>query len=756
MINSSIRVYPSPEIDQPVSQVNRTNVGTIVPTTSYPATKGNFQLPSTLDHSQSNIPATTQGSLYVTDNTPSSDIPSSVKKGHNQKASMFSSVLKIFLSFTLLILAGIVGGIIVIFLPSLLPPGLILNTNLANSEIPKVDVTVSFNTTGKSILLSTLTNLQCSILNISMIKDPMEISLLSWTEMDGTIHYASDTDSIITTINNNMGINICPTSRRLHEITSTVLPLLRTSESSRILYTVPSNPRSIELSISIAAKVARKFINTITSSTSLPLPIISIYNNGIDIVVTPSPSTSYINMNSTVTSTSTKTASVSPTPTGTSSTTISGSITPSPTPTGTSSTTISGSITPSPTPSTTISSSTTPSLTRTTTPAPAPIKLVKDIRLGSSSSKPADLFIYANKIIFAANDGINGLELWQSDGTDTGTILLRDIRPGIGGSNPQGFIQFGNSIYFAANDGVSGFEIWKSDGSTANTLLLKDIYPGSASSVSLSVPFVVCGSYFYFVAEEGINGYELWRSNGNVAGTGGYNINPGYSGSYPDGLYVWNNKLFFSANDGSHGGEMWFGDDSGISMLKDLHSGTTSSYTYRVPQFFSSTTTLFFSAFEGQELWKTDGTTAGTIMLIKGITLLDKSRFSSTVFNNLVFFPASPDGSDNTIQTGFELWRTDGTVAGTVLLQDIFPGSSSSFPINLFLSGNVLYFLAVDSSDGLELFKSDSTEDGTMMVQNLNPTGDGFTSSSRFVILGSRLYFSANDGLTGFELRMIE
>ncbi|MCK5874010.1 MAG: hypothetical protein KAG82_04895 [Alcanivoracaceae bacterium] len=91
---------------------------------------------------------------------------------------------------------------------------------------------------------------------------------------------------------------------------------------------------------------------------------------------------------------------------------------------------------------------------------------VKDINSGSVGSSPEEITSYNNKLYFAADDGVNGVELWVSDGTNSGTSMLKDINSGIGSSNPYGFIVFNNLLYFGADDGVNGQELWVTNGTS--------------------------------------------------------------------------------------------------------------------------------------------------------------------------------------------------------------------------------------------------------------------------------------------------
>ena len=80
-------------------------------------------------------------------------------------------------------------------------------------------------------------------------------------------------------------------------------------------------------------------------------------------------------------------------------------------------------------------------------------------------------------LFFYADDGLNGQELWKSDGTDAGTVMVNDINSGSSASSPFQLTAVGNTLFFYADDGTNGIELWKSDGTTLGTVLVKDIYP---------------------------------------------------------------------------------------------------------------------------------------------------------------------------------------------------------------------------------------------------------------------------------------
>ena len=133
--------------------------------------------------------------------------------------------------------------------------------------------------------------------------------------------------------------------------------------------------------------------------------------------------------------------------------------------------------------------------------------LVKDIDPGSASGQPSNFINFNNYIYFVASDGVHGFELWRTDGTDNGTVMVRDINPNGNGMAEDedglvfsSFTIMNNELYFFADDGTTGFELWKSDGTGTGTALVKDIYPGDTGSVDLGAPIVVMGNNIYFTA----------------------------------------------------------------------------------------------------------------------------------------------------------------------------------------------------------------------------------------------------------------
>ncbi|HSP13596.1 MAG TPA: Ig-like domain repeat protein [Thermoanaerobaculia bacterium] len=112
------------------------------------------------------------------------------------------------------------------------------------------------------------------------------------------------------------------------------------------------------------------------------------------------------------------------------------------------------------------------------------------------------------RIVYAATDATNGMELWVSDGTADGTNLLRDIYPGTRSSGPGGFLAADGRVYFFATDDQHGTEPWVTDGTAEGTKLVADIEPGLASTFLQQ--FTRAGGRLFFPASTSATGNELW------------------------------------------------------------------------------------------------------------------------------------------------------------------------------------------------------------------------------------------------------
>ncbi|WP_233166293.1 ELWxxDGT repeat protein [Archangium sp. Cb G35] len=425
---------------------------------------------------------------------------------------------------------------------------------------------------------------------------------------------------------------------------------------------------------------------------------------------------------------------------------------------------------------------------------------------GESLRGPSNLTRTGDRVVFWADDGLHGKEPWVTDGTPGGTRLLRDIfhanastpesltdaegtlfftattEQGFGlwktdGSaegttflqafitspwvRTTGFTPVGSSVFFFETNRFAP-SLWKSDGTSAGTLKLRDFSSGDVTARA------ALGTTLFFSAFDSASGTELWKSDGTVEGTVLFkDIRPGSGSAAPTKLTRAGAGFFFIASDGVHGTELWKSDGTaeGTVLVKDVLPGSGSAIvSTSFSEMLPVGTTLFFTANDGvhgEELWKTDGTAEGTV-LVKDIF---PGRSGSSLYDlvdvgGTLFFTAE-DGVH-----GRELWKSDGTTEGTLLVEDILPGVASAFPVTyayqrqpsrLYAIGGSLYFTADDGVHGTEPWKSDGTAAGTVLLRDVLPglesSGAGVTP---LVPVGHQgaFAFSASDGVSGLELWM--
>ncbi|HYD23042.1 MAG TPA: ELWxxDGT repeat protein, partial [Flavipsychrobacter sp.] len=214
-------------------------------------------------------------------------------------------------------------------------------------------------------------------------------------------------------------------------------------------------------------------------------------------------------------------------------------------------------------------------------------------------------------------------------------------------------------------------------------------------------------------------------------------------------LYAYGGNIYFATSDGVTGRELWISDGTtaGTSLLKDINTSSAASGPDRFVAFANK---VYFSAYDGVSdgLYCTDGTTAGTTLVA---TVNIGGCISGTVqniygiYNGILYF----QGSD--VSTGCELWVSDGTSSGTMMLKDINAGSGSSVPFGFLEYNGQLYFRASDGAAGYEMWVTDGTAAGTVLFKDFNPgSGDGLPYYH--VIYHGKMYFIADDGSNGFHL----
>jgi len=346
------------------------------------------------------------------------------------------------------------------------------------------------------------------------------------------------------------------------------------------------------------------------------------------------------------------------------------------------------------------------------------------------------------KHVFAASDGVNDVQLWITDGTETGTSMVKKINA-TGGSDPEGFVRLGDHWFFAADDGNNGTELWKTDGTEAGTVMVKDIYPNGSSNPE---QLVVAGNTLYFVARDPDFDYTLYKSDGSAENTTRIvDLRP-LASDYIESLMAFGSNVYFRAPT-ADGPGLWMSDGTanGTKRLTD----TTGMQPIHPKRFTIFKDSLFFVASDfsrGSELWKLDGETPEIVKDLVGGYGFSSDPQGLTVVGDTLFFSADGAG-------GRELYKSDGEAAGTVRVKDIYDevyanGTvASSSPNKLYALDNTLYFSAVSANSGTELWKSDGTEAGTVLVKSIANNLIGSHPEELFQV-GGNLLFTAHDGTT--------
>jgi ELWxxDGT repeat protein len=386
---------------------------------------------------------------------------------------------------------------------------------------------------------------------------------------------------------------------------------------------------------------------------------------------------------------------------------------------------------------------------------------VKDVFPGSLHSfltAPQSLTAWNDTLFFTADDRVHGRQLWESDGTDAGTFMVKAITSGSAGSDPQDLTAGKGALFFTAVTPGVGRELWESDGTEAGTVMVKDINPtinGAFGYPTFGSRLTNVNGTIFFAADDGVHGKQLWKSDGTEQGTVRItSVNFSLIPIYPVAV---NDTLFFTADDYVHGRQLWKSDGTaeGTGIVKVINPGPPGS-PGGLSLYYSSLTnvngTVFFTADDGthgRQLWKSDGTDAGT-MMVKAITSGGRSAFpgisgSLTNVNGTLFF-AADDGTH-----GEQLWESDGTEEGTVLVKNIAPRNSVWPPSNLSAVGGALFFSADDGFHGNELWTSDGTDKGTHLVKDIN-LAPASSNPQDLTDVNGTLFFTATDGLHGREL----
>jgi ELWxxDGT repeat protein len=366
---------------------------------------------------------------------------------------------------------------------------------------------------------------------------------------------------------------------------------------------------------------------------------------------------------------------------------------------------------------------------------------------GCSVTPLSSLVLAGGKAFFLRQDPSCKVSFWATDGTPAGTVQL----PRDNASTPQDPfrpIAHQGRLFFLAQEGDST-AIWKSDGTVPGTGRAFDLPTGVRGPSALTS----AGPDLYFAALDEEGRRQVWRSDGTTGGTKrltSFDEEHQALSLTPQFTRV-GNTVFFRISDPG-----FFFDFGGLGATDGTLAGTREL----LAPFSSASAPQGLIAFKGAlyfflekggtdeapwALWRSDGTVEGTVP-VRALGVHDEDfPIEPTIMGDELFFVFG------SVDHGRELWTTDGTSEGTRRVRDIFPGPASSWPAQLAAAAGKLYFQANDGLHGVEPWVSDGTEAGTRMIQDLSPLSDS-SHPTGFTGAGGFLFFAADDGVSGTEL----
>jgi ELWxxDGT repeat protein len=440
--------------------------------------------------------------------------------------------------------------------------------------------------------------------------------------------------------------------------------------------------------------------------------------------------------------------------------------------------------------------------------------LLKDINDSASSLGPNNYSsgsaLLNDRRFFRAWNEVTGTELWVTDGTESGTVLVKDINVGKANSDPGNFAVLNGVMYFSATTTANGNELWAYDPlatdcsrfdpttlSATDCLLdgsaslpgrigiVKDINGGASTSGIASL--TVVNGALYFAANNVATGVEPWVSDGTTSGTKLIlDFNNSTASSSINSFAAAGDVVIFQATTTASGNDLYGFrpgnqvDDAscvaahGPGFFKSLASGCYArifDYITTTPDIAILGATkdgarVFYRAGEpatGVELYVTDGTTSGTY-LVKDILPGTLSGFETTLGGspgafgeNRFVFTALDSYSSNGVPNQ-QIWITDGTDSGTLQISASEPGYNAR-ALSVNNAFNTIYFFAGTATTGMELWSSNGTASGTTLVKDLcpGPCSGAVSGLDLSVSLGTtplrdrRVIFRGSDGASGAE-----
>jgi ELWxxDGT repeat protein len=406
-------------------------------------------------------------------------------------------------------------------------------------------------------------------------------------------------------------------------------------------------------------------------------------------------------------------------------------------------------------------------------------------QIGSFSATAMDYYETftrsGDKLYFGASEPAFGRQLWETDGTPGGTRMFAPLGPPSFSTVIGAMASFGQSLYVYVNGAA---QFCRTDGTPAGTNFFQPpiIYSGCCGGSPTTMTFA--GGNLFFAAALPELDREVWVGRPDLTaqpldliprmgssrphkqttlgdrlafvatgdggpgttvhgpyisdgtGPGTFHIIPsGYNALSTGSLCAHGSQLFMTGCVGNESSILWVYDGTTSTARRVIPSGIHPPLFTDPRSLAPFGNQLFFlgQKFSSWELFRTDGTYAGTAAVRPGLIVMDY-----VVASDRMYLKAY------TPEYGYEPWVSDGTTAGTRLIADLRPGTASGPMDSLTPSGSSVFFTLGTLDHGMELWFSDGTVNGTRMVRDFTP-GPADSLFRAMAAVGNKLVFLVND-----------
>lgn len=368
-------------------------------------------------------------------------------------------------------------------------------------------------------------------------------------------------------------------------------------------------------------------------------------------------------------------------------------------------------------------------------------RALQDLTPASDDTAPTEALTLPNgTILVAAGREDVGKELFVVDAAQDTITLLADLRSGPEGSEPGSLELWNGLAWFLADDGTTDRQLWRTDGTVSGTLRVSNLSTAGGFGTSARLrpsqgPLYILAPALQQVFAHPIPGANIFISL----------IAPGSGFVSITVAETVKDRLVFGLSSPLTGLELWTSDGTaaGTSLMIDLTPGpTSSSLTLTSDGDRLWIRQLLLLGFVGSELFVSDGTAAGTSSLAF-MPQIGLANHDLATAGGLFFPWSSPSG-------GVEPWFSDGTPAGTAPLGDLVPGASSSSPRAPVEFGGSIYFAAQTPAGGSGLYRTDGTPASTSLVEEYGFAGS-LNSVTPLGATSQHLFLQVEDDLLAEE-----